>query len=160
MLSPTARLLDYETTPTHSVTVRVSDGSASYDEAVAISLRGVTNRADSGVPGVQTVAETSALTFSTGIGNAISVTDQNAGTNSLMQVSLSVTNGTFTLSQTTGLTIVAGANGSSSWCINGFWKVRSTRLSKGSVYDPATNYSGSANLQISASLNANLEGLL
>ncbi len=152
-------LLDYETTASHSVTVRVTDiDGNTYDEAFTISLKDVVIEPTANVPGAQSTNEDTSLVFSSGNGNAVTVTDQNAGTDSLLQVTLSVTNGTFTLSQTTGLTFVAASNGSSSITVNGTESDINAAL-EGSQYDPTTDYTGSANLQVTASLDANLGGL-
>ena len=63
------------------------------------------------VPAAQTLAEDGSLVFSAANGNAVTVSDGVAGDNRL-RVSLTVTPGILTLSQTTGLTVVSGANGS------------------------------------------------
>jgi sugar lactone lactonase YvrE len=59
------------------------------------------------VPGAQSVDEDNTLVFSTGNGNAISVSDSDVGGADL-KVTLSVNDGTLTLSQTTGLTFSTG----------------------------------------------------
>ena len=59
------------------------------------------------VPGPQTTNENTALVFSSGNGNLISVSDPAAG-NSPLQETLTATNGTLTLNGTTGLTFTSG----------------------------------------------------
>ena len=66
------------------------------------------------VPGPQTTPEDVTLVFSTAGGNAISVADPDAGGDTV-QVTLTVTHGTLTLSGTAGLTFSAG---------DGTWRTR------------------------------------
>ena len=60
------------------------------------------------VPAAQTVDEDVTLTFSSGTGNAITISDDAWEDGSVIETTLSVTSGTLTLSQTTGLTFSAG----------------------------------------------------
>jgi hypothetical protein len=92
--------------------------------------------------------ENSSLTFSSTNGNAISVADSSAG--STDSLTLAVTHGTLTLASTSGLTITAGANGSSTVTVTGTIANLDAALN-GLVYKPATNYSGSDSLSISIS---------
>ena len=92
--------------------------------------------------------ENSSLTFSSTNGNAISVADSSAG--STDSLTLAVTHGTLTLASTSGLTITAGANGSSTVTVTGTITNLDAALN-GLVYKPATNYSGSDSLSISIS---------
>ena len=62
----------------------------------------------SSVPAAQTVLEDTALTFSSGNSNAITISDVDAGSSGLETVSLSVGKGKLTLGSTTGLTGVTG----------------------------------------------------
>src|SRR6185369_13810812 len=59
------------------------------------------------VPGPQGTNQNTPLTFSSGNGNQISVADVDAGT-SVIQVSLTVTNGTLTLNGVAGLNFACG----------------------------------------------------
>jgi CshA-type fibril repeat protein/VCBS repeat-containing protein len=91
---------------TTSFTYTVSDGrggtaTATVTGEVLASTDPVTNT----VPGGQTVPEDSPLVFSAANGNAVRVSDPD---NAVLTVTLTVTNGTLTLSQTTGLTFTAG----------------------------------------------------
>ncbi len=145
-------LLDYETNAAHTVTVRVSDGTATYDEAFVISLQDMAFEVQQSIPLViQNVNEDGTLTFAAGFGNAITVTDENGGTNSLMQVYLHVNNGTLMLSQTTGLSIPGGANGSSFMTIQGTESDINAAL-EGLTYTPTAEYNGGDSLTITTSL--------
>ena len=59
------------------------------------------------VPSAQTMAATAPLVFSAALGNAISITQGNAGAG-LIQITLSVADGTLTLASTSGLTFSQG----------------------------------------------------
>jgi hypothetical protein len=91
------------------------------------------------------LAENGSLAFSTGNGNAISLTDANPGSDSL---TLSVSHGTLTLSTTSGLTITSGSNGSAAFTVSGTVGNLNTALN-GVTYRPTVAYSGSDTLAIS-----------
>src|SRR5262249_7116228 len=103
--------LDFETTPTFSLTVQVTDnGSPALSSAatVTINLGNVNEAPVNHVPSFpQAVAKNKPLTFSSANGNAIWVSDPDAST-VLMQVSLTVTRGRLTLGSVAGLTFLAG----------------------------------------------------
>ncbi|WP_416671886.1 DUF4347 domain-containing protein [Egbenema bharatensis] len=88
-------------------------GSLTARENVRIAVQAVNDPPVNIVPRTQTVKEEAALIFSTNTGNAVRVTDvdMKEGTG-VLQVSLTVTNGTLTLAQTNGLTFSRG-NGTS-----------------------------------------------
>jgi Bacterial Ig-like domain (group 3)/Putative Ig domain len=92
-----------------------------------------------------TVTENSSLTFSSGNGNAISITDANPSTDAL---TLSVTHGTLTLSTTSGLSFTAGTNDSASFTVTGTVSSLNAALS-GLVYQPTAGYNGSDTLAVS-----------
>ena len=99
------------------------------------------------VPGVQTIKENNSLVFSSANGNAISVSDSDAGANPL-EVTLSVTNGSLTLSGTAGLTFTVGnGTANSTMTFHGTTANINTALN-GLVFSPTSNYSGSAALTI------------
>ncbi len=70
---------------------------------------------------------------------------------------LSVNDGILTLSQTTGLSILGGANGSSFMTIHGTESDINAAL-EGMTFTPDTNFSGAVNLQMTTSLGADLVG--
>jgi hypothetical protein len=98
-------------------------------------------------PSSATVAQNGSLTFSSA--DAITLTDADAGSNS-DTLSLSVNDGTLSLGSTTGLTVVSGANGSSSITVSGALSELNAALS-GLVYAPDSGYGGSDSLSISVS---------
>ena len=77
-------------------------------EDITVINREVPNTAPiNTVPGPQSTAEDTNLVFSVANGNAISISDADAGSN-VVNVLLSATNGTITLNGTTGLSFISG----------------------------------------------------
>jgi PhoPQ-activated pathogenicity-related protein len=97
-------------------------------------------------PATASVAENTALVFSSGNGNAISITDASAGS-SVEQLTLTVTNGTLRLAATTGLTITSGSNNSASMTVTGTLANLNAALN-GLQFTPTTGYSGPASLAV------------
>jgi hypothetical protein len=95
-------------------------------------------------PSTASVKKNATLTFSSS--NSITLTD-GAATGTADSITLTVAHGTLTLSSTTGLSFLAGANGSASMTIVGTLANLNAAL-KGLTYKPATNYSGSDSLVI------------
>src|SRR5678809_367430 len=88
-----------------------SGGALSDTDTVAITVAAVNDAPVNSVPTAQTVNEDTNLVFSTANGNALSISDVDAGSSSL-SVTLNVLHGSLALGGTTGLTFTAGANGS------------------------------------------------
>ena len=153
-----ASLLDYETAISHDVTVEVTDAAGNtYSETLTISVDNVLEPYQSIPLSTQNVDEDGLLTFSSGGGNAIVVSDTLGSTNTPLQVFLSVSNGTLTLSQTTGLSIPGGSNGSSFMTIQGTESDINAAL-EGMTYTPTAHYNGSDTLTVTTSLGADLQG--
>ena len=75
-----ATKINFEANPTHTLTVRVTDGSgATFDKAFTVSLSDIQTEPASTAPASQSVNEDTNLVFSSGNGNAITVTDNNSG---------------------------------------------------------------------------------
>ncbi|MFO1321692.1 MAG: DUF4347 domain-containing protein [Burkholderiales bacterium] len=148
-------LLDDETAATHTLNVRVTEGTQTYDKAYTVTLVNQSEEIANTVPGAQATNEDTAKTFSSAGGNAITVSDGTA-TNARLQVSLSVSNGTLTLSQTTGLTLVSGSNGSAAMVIDGTESAIDAALD-GMSYLPTADYAGSDTIQVATSLAADLQ---
>ncbi|MGD8643372.1 MAG: DUF4347 domain-containing protein, partial [Chromatiales bacterium] len=98
------------------------------------------------VPVSQAISEDTTLTFDAANGNPISITD-NAGTT--LTVTLSVTNGNLTLSQTTGLAFDAGADGTATMTFTGTVEDINAALD-GLQYTPTADYSGSDTLTLTS----------
>ena len=129
---------------TLSFVVVVSDGTTSHADTVTITVGdGPTNV----VPSSQTTAEDNSLVFSSGNSNQISITDPN-GSSETFEVTLSVTNGTFTLAGTTGLTFVTGdGTADSTMTFRGTVTSINNALN-GASFSPTADYSGGAALTI------------
>ena len=106
-----AAALDFETTPTFSLTVQVTDSGSSALSASAtmtINLSNVNEAPVNHVPSSsQLIYINHLLIFTPGTGNAISVSDPDTST-ALCQVNLAVLHGSLTLAETAGLTFIAG----------------------------------------------------
>jgi VCBS repeat-containing protein len=94
------------------------------------------------VPGAQTMAEDATKVFSTGNGNAITVSDVDSGT---LTTTVSVTNGTLTALAFAGATITN--NGSGSVTINGTAAAINGALN-GLIYTSTADYHGSPTLTV------------
>ncbi len=135
-------------------------GSTSeFSPALLVIDQGPTNT----VPGNQSTNENTPRVFSAANGNQISISD-NAG--EVVVVTLAVTNGTLTLSQTTGLSFTSGTGtGNTTMTFSGTVANINAALN-GLQYVPTTDYNGGAVLSItsadqvlySANLDPNLLG--
>ncbi|KFE60795.1 OmpA family protein [Hyalangium minutum] len=99
------------------------------------------------VPGPQTTAEDTSLVFSSARGNALSIFDEDAGSQPV-KVTLTVTHGTLTLGSTVGLSFSAG-DGSVDATMTFTGSQADINAAIASVtYAPDANYYGSATLTI------------
>jgi hypothetical protein len=140
--------LDFETTNSYTLTLTVGDGvNTSAAEAVSITVTNVNEAPVNSVPGTQTTDEDTPLVFSTGTGNAISIGDVDAAGN-VVRVSLSVSNGTLTLGNLTGLVFVSGDGiADASMTVAGTVDDINAAL-EGLTYDPTLNFNGGDSLTI------------
>ncbi|HEX9985260.1 MAG TPA: cadherin domain-containing protein, partial [Thermoanaerobaculia bacterium] len=136
--------VDWDTTPAFNLTVQVSDGGTpnlSDTEVITISVTPANDAPVNSVPGPQVTLEETALLFP---GN-LSVSDADATS---LQVTLSVTNGTFSLSGIAGLSFSVGdGTADATMTFTGTIAAINAALN-GSSYLPAVNYWGLAQLQI------------
>jgi subtilase family serine protease len=95
-------------------------------------------------PASATTNQNSPLTFSGS--NAITLTDQIAGTNT-DSLALSVNDGSLALGSTSGLTFTSGANGSASMTVSGSISQLEAAVA-GLTYTPNTGYSGADSLSV------------
>jgi hypothetical protein len=123
------------------VTAMDSIGSTTATETVNVVAPPIDT-----VPGAQQLVENTTRVFSTTNGNAPSIADAAAGTNTV-QVTLSVNHGTLTLNGTSGLTFANGANGQASFTFSGTIANINTALN-GLSYAPTVGYNGSDTLQL------------
>lgn len=101
-----AAALDFETLPTFTLTVRVSDGAnTSANQTVTVNLTNANDAPVVSAPASDSVAVGETLAFSAANGNAITVSDVEE---SELRIQLSVDDGSLTLSSKTGLVFLAG----------------------------------------------------
>ncbi|MFK7889574.1 MAG: DUF4347 domain-containing protein, partial [Granulosicoccus sp.] len=152
-------LIDYEAATSHNLSVEVTDKFGNtYSEILAISVENELEVAQS-IPGAQAVNEDVPLIFSAlnTVHNAVSVSDTLSDTNTPMQVVLSVNDGVLNLSGLNGITIVDGAQGSSSMTLNGLESDINAAL-EGMTFTPTSDFNGSVTLDMSTALAADLAG--
>lgn len=127
------------------------EGGALTDTAtVIISVTAVNDAPVITVPSAQSVDEDGTLTLSTGNGNLISIADVDVSSSAL-QVIVSVTNGTLTLAQTTGLTFTSGDGTTDATMTFTGTLTNINAALDGLQYDPTADYNGSALLSIQVS---------
>ena len=130
-------------TGTDPFTYTVSDGNGGTDTAtVTATVAAVNTKPVNTLPPPQQTIEDTQLTFASAAGNAISVSDAN---NSNLTVQVSVTNGTFTLGATTGLTVTG--NNTATVTAQGTLAALNNGLNN-SRYMPAPNFNGAATLTV------------
>src|SRR5580692_7954363 len=100
-------------------------------------------------PSSASVAQNGSLTFSSGGGNAITLSDSQIGSNS-DSLTLSVSHGTLSLASLSGLSVTSGANGTSSITVSGTLSSLNAAVN-GLVYTPGAGFSGTDSLSISLS---------
>jgi len=123
----------------------MSGGQQSNVATVTILVYPVDDPVQNHVPGPQTTAENQPITFSAANGNAISVTDIDAWD---LRVQLTVLHGTVTLGTTTGVNIIAGANGTSTVTFAASTPAALNTALEGLVYTPNPAFSGSDTLTV------------
>ncbi len=121
-----------------------SGGPLTDVDTIAVTVSPVDDAPVAAVPGRQAAAGGSTLTFSSANGNAISVSDIDAGT-SPVQVTLGVTSGTLTAVATSGVSIVG--NGSGSVTLTGT-VAKVNAAMDGLAYAPASNFGGTTTLTV------------
>src|SRR5205085_230281 len=126
-----------------------SGGALTDSDAVAITVTSVNDAPVHTVPGPQSTNEDTSLVFSSGNGNAITVADVDAGPNSV-QVTLAATNGSITLSQTTGLSFTAGDGAADGTMTFSGSLTDINAALNGLVFAPTSNFNGAASLQITS----------
>jgi hypothetical protein len=131
-------------------------GSGGNQFATGSTVVDIQNAADLAItaPATSTGNEDTTQVFSGA--NIITVDDGIAG-DGPMRVTLSVANGTLTLADQTGITFVAGADGSSTMVIEGLQSDLNTALD-GLIFAPTANYNGGDTLSITTAVAADLAG--
>ena len=136
----------YSGSDTLSISVTDTGDNLSGSTGVALTIIIVPPPTIS-APASETLNQNTSLVFSSGNNDAITVADLGPGANA-DSLTLTVADGTVTLPTTSGLTVTAGANGSSSITVTGSIANLNTALN-GLIYKPMIGYSGSDVLAMS-----------
>jgi len=136
---------------TATITVKVSDGTADAMDTFVVTVNrsnAVNDPPSNTVPGAQSVPENTPVIFSSARGNAISVTDADAG-NASIRVTLQVSGGigTLALSTTSGLTFSSGGNNQASMTFTGTIANINAALN-GLTLTPPAEFNGTGGLTI------------
>jgi hypothetical protein len=124
------------------------------NDTVNITVGGANDAPVNSVPGGQTTNEDTPLVFSSGSGNQITVSDNDAGANPI-RLSLSAANGALTLSQIAGLSFITGDGAAdASMSFSGTMTAINAALN-GLTFTPTANFSGATSLQIVTSDQGN-----
>lgn len=134
--------LDFETTPTFSLTIDVSDGvQRSASQTVLVNLTNVNEAPTLVVPGQQTIEEDGVAVFAPLFGTSITLADADVPASDL-ELTLRVTAGRLSLAQTTGLTMTGGADGTRSITVRGSLTALNDALD-GLTYHASNDFFGS-----------------
>ncbi len=148
--------LDFDTTPSYTLTLTVSDGvNTSNPQTLTINVQAINEAPVNNVPAPQTTAEDTPLVFSAAGGNAITVSDVDAGSNPVI-VTLTATNGTLTLGSTAGLTFGTGDGSDDPTMTFVGTLAESNAALDGLRFDPTPNYNGPAGIQITVDDQGNV----
>jgi uncharacterized delta-60 repeat protein len=112
---------------------------------VTITVYPVDDLVQNSVPGPQTTAEDTAITFGGASGNAITVADPDTVE---LRITLSVGEGAITLGTTTGLTFLEGSNGTGSMTFSAPGPAAVNAALDGMVYAPPDHFHGQTTLTI------------
>jgi hypothetical protein len=137
-------------TGNRTVSFSVSDGNSSSNLATkVVSVAAVNDAPVNSMPGAQALSQNGTLTFNTGNGNLISISDTDAG-GGVGRVTLTVTNGLLTLSGISGLSFLVG-NGSNdgTTTFEGTLADINNALN-GMTFTPTPGYNGTAILQVTS----------
>ncbi|HEX8200129.1 MAG TPA: Ig-like domain-containing protein, partial [Isosphaeraceae bacterium] len=122
-------------------------GPAFSIDYILLTINAVDDAPINTVPGIQATAEDTALVFSAGTGNAISIADVDAGT-AEVEVHLVVTNGTLTFAWIAGLSFTSGdGTGDAGMIFRGTIAAINAALD-GLRFQPTPDFNGMATLTI------------
>ena len=128
---------------TYHLTITASNGFGSMaSESFTLT---VYQQPTVNVPAGASLNESTAMVFSSGNGNAISVADPNAASSD--RLTLTAAHGTIKLGATAGLHVVSGANKSAALTVSGTLANLNAALN-GLTFTPATGYVGNASLTV------------
>ena len=131
-----------------------SGGARNDSDSVSIDVTALNDAPANTVPGVQGTDQDTVLVFSSANGNAIAISDADAGSNAL-QVTLTATNGTVTLSGIAGLTFTTGDGTAETGMVFTGTLTDINAALNGLQFAPAGGFTGTASLQIDTSDQGN-----
>jgi hypothetical protein len=141
-------------TAPRTVTFTADDGITPGSATRGITVTAVNDGPVNTVPGPQNTAQNTPLTFSSGSGNHVAISDVDAGTNAV-QVTLTVTNGTLTLNGTSGLAFTVGdGTADATMTFTGTIANINTAMN-GMTFTPTAGFSGNASLTITTNDQGN-----
>src|SRR5690606_22260756 len=143
--------LSYTTAPNstadETLQIDISDGSLTDSATVTLQVIAINDAPVNSVPTTQTVLQDEVLVFSAAGGNAISISDVDAG-GGVVQVTLTATQGLVSLGSTAGLTFIVGSGGGdTTTTFTGTINAINNAL-EGLSFTPDAGYTGAASLQI------------
>lgn len=130
-----------------SFTVSDGAGGSIGTTAFAITVNAVNDAPVNTVPGAQATAHDTPIEFSSAQGNALSVSDADAGS-SVIKVTLTATNGKVTLATTAGLTFSIGSGANDAVMEFGGSQAAINTALDGLIFAPTAGYAGSAALSM------------
>ena len=132
-----------------------NDGSANSNVATCqVTVAAVNDAPVNTVPGAQNTSEDTALLFSSGNGNQISIDDLDAG-NGQVELTLTATNGQITLAGTAGLSFSTGDGTADTTLVFTGTVADVNAALDGLTFDPTSGYGGAASVQITTSDQGN-----
>ena len=138
------------TTSNRTVSFSVNDGNSSSNLASkVVSVTAVNDAPVNSLPGAQALQQDGTLTFNSGNGNLISISDTDGG-GGVEQVTLTATNGLLTLSGTSGLSFIVGS-GAADATVTFQGTLADINIAlNGLTFTPTAGYNGAASLQITS----------
>ncbi len=134
-------------------TLQVSVGGPELDptpNTPSINVTPVNDAPVNALPANVYTALNTARTFSTANDNALQISDTDAASGT-MQFTLTASQGTVSLSSTTGLTLTAGSNGASTFTYTGTLSAINTAMGAGVTFTPTNGFRGLAQLTLQTS---------
>ena len=137
-------------TSNRTVSFSVNDGNSSSNLASkVVSVTAVNDAPVNSLPGAQALQQDGTLTFNSGNGNLISISDTDGG-GGVEQVTLTASNGLLNLSGTTGLVFLVGS-GTSDATVTFQGTLADINIAlNGLTFTPTAGYNGAASLQITS----------
>jgi hypothetical protein len=126
-----------------------SGGAQTDSTTVTLTVTAVNDAPVNSIPAAQSVDQDSSLVFNSGNGNLISISDVDAGSNTV-RVTLTATNGLLTLGSTSGLVFLVGSGtADGTLTVEGSLADINNALN-GLTFTPTSGYNGPASLQITS----------